>query len=47
MKKSSRWFPSSKTCSVCGTKLKQLKLSNRVFACPNCDFVMVVISMLL
>jgi transposase len=36
----SRWFPSSKTCGVCGTKLKQLKLSNHVFACPNRDSVM-------
>ncbi len=33
-----RWFPSSKTCSSCGTKKETLSLSQRVFECGNCDF---------
>ena len=31
-----RWFPSSKTCSHCGSIHKDLKLLDRVFHCPNC-----------
>ena len=31
-----RFFPSSKTCSVCGTIKSDLKLSDRVFICPEC-----------
>lgn len=31
-----RWFPSSKTCSSCGTKKETLTLSERVFCCENC-----------
>lgn len=31
-----RYFPSSKTCSVCGYKKRDLKLSNREWTCPNC-----------
>lgn len=31
-----RFYPSSKTCSVCGTVKSDLKLSNRVFICPEC-----------
>ncbi|WP_293336478.1 RNA-guided endonuclease TnpB family protein [Microcoleus sp. CAWBG58] len=31
-----RWFPSSKTCSNCGTKKETLKLSQRVFECASC-----------
>jgi putative transposase len=31
-----RWFPSSKTCSKCGTKKDILTLSERVFCCENC-----------
>ena len=30
------WFPSSKTCNCCGYVKKDLKLSDRVFKCPNC-----------
>ncbi len=33
-----RWFPSSKTCSTCGHKHKNLTLKDRVFKCPNCGF---------
>lgn len=31
-----RFFPSSKTCSVCGTKTKSLPLSVREWDCPCC-----------
>ena len=31
-----RFYPSSKTCSVCGYKKDDLKLSDREWACPNC-----------
>ena len=31
-----RWFASSKTCSCCGFKKSELKLSERVFKCENC-----------
>ncbi|NMG21220.1 RNA-guided endonuclease InsQ/TnpB family protein, partial [Brasilonema bromeliae] len=34
-----RWFPSSKTCSNCGTKKETLSLSQRVFECGHCAFV--------
>lgn len=34
-----RWFPSSKTCSSCGTKKKTLGLDERVFQCDHCGFV--------
>ena len=34
-----RWFPSSKTCSNCGTKKETLSLSERVFECSHCCFV--------
>jgi putative transposase len=30
-----RFFPSSKTCSCCGSKKKDLKLSDRVYKCNN------------
>ncbi|WP_293068339.1 transposase [Okeania sp. SIO2B3] len=33
-----RWFPSSKTCSRCGTVKESLLLSERVFNCENCNF---------
>ena len=31
-----RFFASSNTCSYCGYKLDELKLSDRVFNCPRC-----------
>jgi putative transposase len=34
-----RWFPSSKTCSRCGTVKETLLLSERVFECENCGQV--------
>ena len=35
-----RWFPSSKTCSNCGTKKETLSLDERVFTCTKCGFVL-------
>ena len=32
-----RWYPSSKTCSCCGIIKKDLKLSDRVYKCYNCN----------
>jgi putative transposase len=34
-----RWFPSSKTCSRCGNIKKDLTLSDRVYKCDACGFV--------
>ncbi len=34
-----RFYPSSKTCSACGLIHSSLRLSDRVFACPHCGFV--------
>ncbi len=34
--KADRFFPSSKTCSQCGTKKEELRLSARVFNCDHC-----------
>jgi len=34
-----RFFPSSKTCSKCGTKKDDLKLSDRVYTCNSCNLV--------
>ena len=31
-----RFYPSSKTCSRCGRKNKDLKLSDRTFVCKDC-----------
>ena len=31
-----RFYPSSKTCSICGYKKQDLKLSDREWTCPNC-----------
>nr|WP_249419394.1 transposase [Hydrogenophilus thiooxidans] len=31
-----RWFPSSKTCSVCGTVQEKMPLSVREWTCPEC-----------
>ena len=35
----SRWFPSSKKCSRCGSIKKALKLSDRIYVCDNCGLV--------
>ncbi|GAB1538210.1 RNA-guided endonuclease TnpB family protein [Scytonema sp. NUACC21] len=35
-----RWFPSSKTCSNCGTKKEALTLDDRVFQCNHCGFTL-------
>ncbi|MEX0791420.1 MAG: RNA-guided endonuclease TnpB family protein [Actinomycetota bacterium] len=34
-----RWYPSSKTCSACGTAKAKLSLAERTFACENCGLV--------
>lgn len=31
-----RFYPSSKTCSCCGYKKQDLKLSDRFWTCPEC-----------
>lgn len=33
-----RFFPSSKTCSCCGSINRDLKLKDRTFICPTCGF---------
>jgi putative transposase len=35
-----RWYPSSKLCSNCGVKKTKLSLSERTFACGDCDTVL-------
>lgn len=35
-----RFFPSSKTCSNCGTVKKDLDLKTRVFECDTCDSIL-------
>ena len=35
-----RWFPSTKTCSVCGRVVEQLALRTRTFHCGACGLVM-------
>ena len=32
-------YPSSKTCSVCGAVKPDLKLSDRIYICPECGCV--------
>ena len=34
-----RWFPSSKTCSGCGTVKPKLSLADRIFTCDACGLV--------
>jgi putative transposase len=34
-----RWFPSSKTCSACGSVQKEMPLSVRQWTCPDCGVV--------
>ncbi|MDD4933293.1 MAG: transposase [Methylacidiphilaceae bacterium] len=33
-----RWFPSSKTCSCCGSVKAELALSQRLFQCDDCGY---------
>jgi putative transposase len=35
-----RWYPSSKTCSACGTVKTKLALSERVYNCQSCGLVL-------
>lgn len=35
-----RWYPSSKTCSGCGTVKAKLGLSERTYRCDNCGLIM-------
>ncbi|MFC8797358.1 RNA-guided endonuclease InsQ/TnpB family protein [Promicromonospora sp. NPDC057138] len=35
-----RWFPSSKTCSSCGTLRKDLTLKDRTYTCGHCGLVL-------
>lgn len=35
-----RWYPSSKTCSNCGSVKAKLSLDERVYRCENCGLVM-------
>jgi len=36
----SRWFPSSKMCSECGSKKDKLSLSIRTYVCEDCGSVL-------
>ena len=35
-----KFYPSSKTCSCCGYIKKELKLSDRIYECPQCGMVL-------
>jgi putative transposase len=35
-----RWYPSSKTCSGCGTVKADLTLADRVYKCEGCGLVL-------
>ena len=35
-----RWYPSSKTCSECGSIKRDLKLSDREYVCTECGCIM-------
>ena len=35
--KADKWFPSSKTCSICGNIKTELALSERVYKCEECN----------
>jgi putative transposase len=39
VEKISRWYPSSKTCSVCGTQMEAMSLKVRMWQCPVCGTV--------
>jgi putative transposase len=34
-----RWFPSTKTCSRCGSVKQQMRLAERIFRCAGCGLV--------
>ena len=34
-----KWFPSTKTCSCCGNKVKSIPLGQRVYICDKCGMV--------
>jgi len=34
-----RWFPSSKTCNICGYKYDRLALADRSWECPQCHTI--------
>lgn len=36
----SRWFPSSKTCSHCGSIKADMPLSERIYHCPSCGHIL-------
>ena len=38
MVKADKFYPSSKKCSCCGEIKKDLKLKERIFICPSCNF---------
>lgn len=35
-----RWYPSSNTCSCCGSIKHNLKLNDRTYICPVCGFIL-------
>lgn len=35
-----RWYPSSKTCSGCGTVKVDLTLADRMYACDECGLLL-------
>ena len=37
--KANRWYPSSKTCSGCGFKKRDLSLAERIYTCKHCGLV--------
>ena len=34
-----KWYPSTKTCSCCGNKVKSIPLGQRVYICDKCNTV--------
>ena len=34
-----KWYPSTKTCSCCGNKVKPIPLGQRVYICDKCNTV--------
>ena len=39
MKKIDKWYPSSKTCHVCGYKFDDLELKDRQWVCFECGTI--------